>query len=105
MIITPHWNWITIPFRPQFREVMLSGQKILTARTKRFGAAGDRFQVFGATFEVVTVSQECLQDVSEHWLEEGCTSRENFISIWLSLHPRKGYDPEELVWLHRFAKI
>lgn len=99
------WNCITIPFRTQFREALLLEQKSLTARTKRFGSAGDRFQVFGATFELLTVTQVPLSHVAAHWHEEGCRSEADFIDIWVSLHPKKGYDPLQVVWLHRFMKL
>ena len=38
---------ITLPFRPFFCGPMLSGHKIMTCRSKRYG---DTFQAFGAQF-------------------------------------------------------
>ena len=98
-------NIVTIPFKPYFREPMLAGVKTCTARTSRKGAVGDRFQAFGAWFELKNVTEECLAYVADCWKSEGCTSREHFLSVWNEIHPVKGYDPEQIVYLHRFKKV
>lgn len=96
---------VRIPFRPFFRKSLLDGVKTCTARTSRMGAGGDRFQAFGAWFELRSVTEETLHAVSDLWRQEGCESREHFVSIWNSIHPKVGYIPHQVVYLHRFKKV
>ena len=96
---------VKIPFRPAFREPLLSGVKVCTARTKRMGQPGDTFEAFGATFELKSVSEELLAYVADLWMQEGCTSREHFIEVWNGIHPRTGYHPQQEVFLHRFKLV
>lgn len=96
---------IKIPFKPFFKEPMLSGVKVCTARTKRMGEPGDTFEAFGAIFELVTVHQVFLESVSHLWRDEGCRSREHFIEVWNGIHPRSGYSDQQRVWLHRFKMV
>jgi hypothetical protein len=98
-------NKVTIPFRPSFREAMLADIKTCTARSRRMADVGDRFLAFGAWFEIDGVTEESLAYVADCWQSEGCTSREHFIEVWNSIHPRRGYDPEEIVYLHRFHRV
>jgi hypothetical protein len=84
---------------------MLADIKTCTARSKRMADVGDRFFVFGAWFEVDSVTEEYLAYVAECWQSEGCKSREHFIEIWNSIHPRKPYSPEEIVYLHWFHRV
>jgi hypothetical protein len=46
-----------------------------------------------------------LSFVTNHWKEEGCESREDFIQLWQKIHPRKGYDPYQQVYVHIFRRI
>lgn len=41
----------------------------------------------------------------EYWREEGCSSPDEFISIWQGIHPRKGWDSEQFVFLHEFELV
>lgn len=93
-----------IPFRKRFRDVLLSGRKTWTARPRRMAAEGDRFWAFGAHFRVKSVVRVPLWYVANNWVDEGCDSQQDFIETWEAIHPRKGYQPEQLVWLHIFEK-
>ena len=96
---------VTIKFQPYFKEPMLSGVKVCTARTKRMGEVLDTFEAFGAMFLLKSVSEESLHVVSDLWMQEGCKSREHFIEVWKTIHPRVGYRPKQHVFLHRFKKV
>jgi len=67
---------------------------------------GDIFHVFGGEFKVEWVSQVKLSEVCEKWFrQEGVDSPEDFKRIWAEIHPRRGYDPEQLVYTHIFRCI
>lgn len=96
---------VNIPFKPFFKEPMLSGVKVCTARTKRMGEPGDTFEAFGATFEILSINEVRLYEVASLWKDEGCASEEHFKEVWRSIHPRVGYDDHQIVKLHRFRKV
>ena len=98
-------NFVYIPFQQRFQEAMLNGCKTQTARTKRYAREGNRFRAFDATFEVRAVIQQSLRVVRDQWQVEGCASPEEFDEIWKELHPRRGLDLEQIVWVHRFTKV
>jgi uncharacterized protein YqfB (UPF0267 family) len=97
---------VVISFLERFRESMLNSIKTLTSRTKRMGKEGDTFEAFGATFQLTDVRRITLFYVANHaYRQEGMQSKEEFIEVWKQIHPRKGYDPNQLVWVHQFKKI
>jgi len=96
---------VKIPFKPYFKEPMLSGVKTYTSRTKRMGSPGDTFEAFGAQFEILSVEEVRLYEVASLWKEEGCASEEHFKEIWREIHPRTGYGDYQIVKLHRFKKV
>lgn len=96
---------ISIPFKPDFKEPMLAGVKVCTARSKKMGEPGDHFEAFGVTFELLAVTDMDLYEVSLLWKEEGCRSREHFIEVWNGIHPRVGYSDYQRVYLHRFKRV
>lgn len=98
-------NIIQIRFRPFFKAPLLAGVKVCTARTKRKGASGDRFMAFETWFELKSVTEVPLHVVADIWAQEGCASRDHFLEVWNGIHPGVGYQPEEVVYLHRFKKM
>lgn len=96
---------VRIPFRPYFKEPLLNDIKVFTARPYPMGAKGDTFTAFGAQFEIDYVKLVNLEEVSELWKEEGCTSIEHFIEIWNNIHPKSGYNPKKRVYLHHFRRV
>lgn len=96
---------VKIPFKPYFKEPMLSGVKVCTARTKYMGHPGDRFLAFGAEFEIVNVEDVYLLQVAMIWKEEGCESEEHFKQVWQEIHPVVGYQEYQRVKLHHFRKV
>ena len=98
--------FVAINFLERFRDSMLNNVKTSTTRMKPMGHVGDRFMAFGAEFEILSVEHVHLGDVADIlWKEEGATSRDEFIEIWKSIHPRKGFDPKRRAWLHHFRRV
>lgn len=95
---------ITVPFRFHFKAKLIDGTKVYTARTKRLGNPGDVFEAFGNRFELLSVKDVSLYEVSLLWKEEGCSSREDFVNVWKSIHPRTGYSDSQRVYLHNFKR-
>ena len=96
---------INIPFQESWREAVLDGRKVCTSRGKRYGKPGDTFGAFGQEFELLAVARVSLEDVSQHlFRQEGCSSPEELRAIWAELHPRKGFVPEKMVYVHWFSK-
>jgi len=96
---------VGIPFLPQFHDVMLNGTKTMTSRTRKYGEKGDTFPAFEQVFEIVNVFQLRLDVVA--WLhsrEEGAKDPQDFMKVWALIHPRKGYVPEQEVWVHEFVR-
>ena len=94
---------VEIPFLPEWETLMLTGKKSATSRTKRYGSPGDYFEAFGRVFILTNVYRIRLASVAYyHYLEEGCNSDFHFRKIWERLHPRKGYCPEQKVYIHIF---
>lgn len=97
---------IKIPFRPFFREPMLAGQKTMTSRTKAMGKPGDRFEAFGAVFELTHVFRVPLKYVlSDCFEQEGCKSVQELMDIWNNIHPVTGIMPDQIVYAHIFQMV
>lgn len=95
---------IKIPFKEQFRDAMLSGKKICTTRTKRYGEVGDIFEAFDAEFELVGVCPTIALWVGNFlYKEEGFEVAWDFHKIWRKLHPR--LDKSAVVYVHFFRQI
>lgn len=92
-----------VPFQERFHEEMIDGRKQCTARVRPVGSAGDTFEAFGATFEIRAVVRHSLDDVRNFlWRMEGVESPEEFEAVWEGLHPRAGFRPKQLVYVHFF---
>ena len=96
---------VSIPFMERFKEPMLNGTKTWTSRTKKYGKAGDYFVAFGRTFQIHKVSIKPLQEVVQHFKEEGLVSEEEARKVWASLHPVKGFVSTQLVFVHEFELV
>jgi len=94
---------IDIPFKDMFKEVMLSGQKTMTSRSKWYGSVGDTFQIFGRTFEITDQFTMLLKDVAiDFYREEGFESEAEFKDFWVTIHPRRKYEPNRIICGHVF---
>ena len=97
---------IKIPFREEFREPMLKGQKTATSRTEKYGDVGDTFTAFDALFEITSVHKLHLGTIAKyHFKVEGVASPEAFKQKWAEIHPRKGFDAEQQVFIHFFRRL
>ncbi len=65
-----------IPFLPEWKELMFSGRKTHTCRSKKYGEAGERFEIFGATFELVSVTEH-----KEKLLKQCAAEREILVKL------------------------
>ena len=93
------------PFSEQFKVNMLLGNKTKTSRNKKYGNAGDTFKIFGETFTITEIKKEKLDVIkNKYYREEGFFSPIDFENIWIKLHPRKGWEPDKLVFVHSFKK-
>lgn len=95
-----------IPFMEIFRDKMLSSKKTATSRTRKYGEVGDFFKIFGATFTITKVYRyrlDCVAYLLCH--QEGTEDPEDFKKGWATIHPRRGYVPEQEVWVHEFKKV
>lgn len=95
-----------IPFLDRFKKPLNQGTKTMTSRTKRYGQPGDRFIAFAMRFEITHVDELTLGEVAEHYfLEEGVSSPEEFKQVWAEIHPKKGFDADQFVYVHTFKQI
>jgi hypothetical protein len=95
---------VYFPFLEMFRKPMLTGVKTWTSRTKKYGEAGDTFEAFGRTFRIDDVFKNRLGNVASLYYDrEGVGSKQEFVELWKKIHPRKGFEPGQLVWVHQFS--
>lgn len=96
---------IQIPFRPHFKQTIIQGHKIATSRTKKYGKPGDEFEAFGYVFVIERQEYISLGVVANrHYEAEGFETPEQFKDEWMQIHPRRGYDSEQKVWVHWFHR-
>lgn len=94
------------PFQPEWEEKMLNGEKTCTSRTKIFGHAGDTFVAFGQRYFIIKVEEQLLDYVAYNlYRQEGCKSSSEFIDWWNRLHPRRGWQPRQMVFVHFFRRL
>lgn len=97
---------VEIPFLYRFKEPMLTGRKTCTSRTRKMGDPGDVFAAFGTLFQINRVWATGLAVVKTGlWKKEGVGSPEEFENVWNQIHPRKGFDPGQVVYVHNFSQV
>ena len=85
---------------------MLTSLKVATTRTKPYGRVGDCFLAFGTQFIITNVIETTLEIVAfDYHRAEGFNSVEGFIKCWEAIHPVKGWQPGQNVYLHLFEKV
>ena len=96
---------VKIPFQERWRDAMLDNRKVCTSRNRRYGKPGDIFQAFGTDFELLTIAEMSLKEVSDNlFQQEGCSSPGEFERLWAELHPRRGFVPGQMVNVHYFRR-
>jgi hypothetical protein len=96
---------VKIPFLYRFKEPMLSGVKTCTSRTRKMGDPGDTFDAWDVEFQINKVWRTGLAVVRTMWKREGVESPEEFEIVWRQIHERRGYRPEDLVYVHEFSRV
>ena len=97
---------IEIPFRADMREAIIAGNKYCTSRSKKYGRPGDTFKIGAKTYVLTAVLRRSLGTVASMYYEaEGTDSPDAFRSLWAEIHPRKGFDPCQMVWVHHFREV
>ena len=97
---------ISIPFRDDMAKAALEGKKNCTSRNKKYGEAGDVFEIQGVGFVLTSVTYHYLNTIADvRYKQEGFDSPDAFIACWKELHPRNGWEPHKQVWLHEFKRI
>lgn len=79
----------------------------MTTRSKKFGEAGDFFEAFGKTFQILAVFKMPLWRVAnEFYRAEGFEDALGFMGCWNRIHP-KGYNNQmhEFFWVHIFDLV
>ncbi|MDP2662111.1 MAG: hypothetical protein Q8R28_15405 [Dehalococcoidia bacterium] len=106
-LFTDEVKWVILPFGLRVRKQMLaqpSPMKTQTARYTKHGESGDCFMAFGASFTILTVYRRMLGLVAVHYQAEGFDTFKDFKAYWEQLHPKRGYRPEDMVWVHTFRR-
>jgi hypothetical protein len=104
----PPWDMLSveIPFNNQFEEAMVNDVKTKTSRNKIYGKVGMVFWAFKHIFLITAIEPYSLTQVAtKFYKEEGLESPEAFRKIWEDLHPRKGWIPDQVVWVHSFKRV
>lgn len=66
---------------------------------------GDVFTAYGVDFQVDRMEKHELQYVAENLYEkEGFEQPDQFVEIWKEIHPCKGWQPQQVVWVHFFHR-
>ena len=96
---------IIIPFHDSMKNAIIEGKKICTNRNKKYGNTGDYFILNGNMYRLTLVLRGTLEEVaSNYYKDEGFLSREDFVSMWNTLHPILGYVPTKKVYTHWFRE-
>lgn len=97
---------VKIPFQPDMKELVLSGNKTCTSRNQLYGETGDWFYIDRHKFTITATSSAPLGYVAKNkYKEEGFESPAGFIKKWNEIHPIRRYDPCQIVWLYEFVEI
>jgi len=106
-----HWKgWvynlrIQIPFRPHFKDAIITGRKTATSRTTKYGSPGDEFEAFGYVFVIERHRRLRIEFVANQlYAVEGFDSPLEVLKEWRSIHTVEGFDPEQRVWVHWFRR-
>jgi hypothetical protein len=101
---------IKIPFREDMAELITVGRKKCTTRTEKYGDVGDTFPVkwknITTNLVLTHVEKKSLSFVAQFLHDpEGFENATDFVDIWNEIHPRKGFDPKAVKWVHWFEMV
>jgi hypothetical protein len=85
-------------------DAVLAGRKTEQRRDGVYGYPGETFALGDQTFEIVSLTRESLGQLGDAGARaEGFESLEQYQALILRMHRGMEWDPEHLVWVHRFA--
>jgi hypothetical protein len=97
---------VEIPFNVWSIGKLKEGVKTATTRTTKYGEPGDTFQAIGNNYEITDVKKVKLGEVKKNWWNiEGAKNKQEFENVWIGIHPKSGWTPDKLVYIHFFRKI
>jgi len=81
----------------------LAGVKTEQRRDGVYAYPGETFELEGRTFEVTSLAREPLGQLDDEGARaEGFESLSQYRDLILRMHKGMEWDPEHLVWVHRF---
>ena len=87
-------------------EAALEGKKTEQRRDGVYGYPGDTFELEGHPFEIVSLTQDRLGDMSEASAQaEGYATLDDYRDLILRMHKGMTWDEEHRVWVHRFRRL
>ncbi len=101
---------VIIKFNEWSKDKLLKKTKLATTRTRRHGKHGDTFQVRidGSMYEyeILAVFPIKLYYVTKELYHiEGADSPLDFKKVWEDIHPKAGWTPEKIVYVHLFRMM
>ncbi len=104
-------NEAEIPFNYTDPKDVYSGRKTATRRAHRYGAGrGMKMRAVFKEYRIVDLSiiavynQKLGEMTEEDAGKEGYGSLAAFRRAWVEIHPRRGWNPEENVWVIEWKK-
>jgi len=90
----------------KFVDATLAGTKTEQRRDGVYGYPGESFTLEERTFEIVSLTQDRLGDMTdEEARAEGFQDFEAYRSLIIRMHRGMEWDPDHLVWVHRFREV
>ncbi|MDG2333781.1 MAG: ASCH domain-containing protein [Myxococcota bacterium] len=84
----------------------LAGTKTEQRRDGVYAYPGETFELEGRTFEVTSLTHEPLGNLDDEGARaEGFQSLEQYRQLILRMHKGMEWEPEHLVWVHRFKLL
>lgn len=87
-------------------DATLAGTKTEQRRDGIYGYPGESFSLEGRRFEIVSLTHERLGDMTDaEARSEGFPDLETYRALIIRMHRGMEWDPEHLVWVHRFREV
>ena len=97
---------INIPFNDWSKGRLQERKKWATSRNKRYGMKGDTFTIDDERYELTLVKKIPLFVIARDYYDaEGCSTENEFIELWKSIHPKLGWTKFKEVWIHFFKML
>ena len=87
-------------------DATLAGTKTEQRRDGVYGYPGESFTLDEHRFEIVSLTHDRLGDMTdEEARAEGFPDLETYRALIIRMHRGMEWDPEHLVWVHRFREV